>query len=222
MIDAPPPGPTITAVTVSLDAAEAMGAAAAALRACPLIKVKVDASDPVAAVRAVRAGAPTAQLIVDPNESWSLDQLKAWAPEMAALNVSVLEQPIPADADEGLERFDAPVPIAADEAVHTRADLARARRRYQVVNIKLDKAGGLTEALALRRAASEAGMVVMVGCMIGTSLAMTPALHIALDAKFVDLDGPWWLAEDRVNRLVFRDGTLFPPSHHWGMARCGP
>ncbi|HEX8902893.1 N-acetyl-D-Glu racemase DgcA [Vitreimonas sp.] len=222
MIGAPEPRRMVTAVTISLDAPSVMGEAANSLSGCPLIKVKVDANDPVAAVRAVREAAPLARLIVDPNESWSVAQLEVWQAEMCALEVALLEQPIPAEEDRALERLKPLVPICADEAVHVRADLKKLAGRYQAVNIKLDKTGGLTEALALREAASAMGMTLMVGCMIGTSLAMTPALHVARDANFVDLDGPWWLAQDRENRLVFSDGWLTPPSHGWGMHAARP
>jgi L-alanine-DL-glutamate epimerase-like enolase superfamily enzyme len=222
LLGAPAPHAMVTAVTVSLDSAEEMGKAARGLRGCPLLKVKVDATDPIAAVRAVREAAPNARLIVDPNESWSVAQLRTWLPAMAELQVTLLEQPVPAEEDEGLQSLDPIVPIAADEAVHTRADLARVAGRYQAINIKLDKAGGLTEALALRDAAAQMGMTLMVGCMIGTSLAMSPALQVARDAKFIDLDGPWWLANDRENRLVFNGGVLSPPTHGWGMPMSRP
>ena len=205
-----------TAVTVSLDTAEAMGEAARALRGAPLLKVKVDAHDPVALVRAVRQAAPDARLIVDPNESWSVSLLREVLPALAEQDVALIEQPVPADEDEALASFDAAIPICADEAAHTTADLARIAGRYQAVNIKLDKTGGLTEALAMRDGVRAAGLKLMVGCMVCTSLSIAPALLLADGADFVDLDGPWWLASDRAPAMRFRDGWIEPPAGGWG------
>lgn len=205
-----------TAVTVSLDAAEAMAEAARALRGAPLLKVKVDARDPVALVRAVRDVAPDVRLIVDPNESWSVPLLREVLPALAALDVALIEQPVPADEDEALASLDPLIPICADEAAHTTADLARIAGRYQAVNIKLDKTGGLTEALAMRDAVQAAGLKLMVGCMVCTSLSIAPALLLADGADFVDLDGPWWLANDRAPPMAFRDGRIEAPIGGWG------
>lgn len=212
----PEPRDIITAVTVSLDAPERMAEAAAALTHVPLIKIKVDADAPLAPIAAVRRAAPNARLIVDPNEGWSAPLLFDALPQLADLRVALIEQPIPAAEDDALEGLDPLVPICADEAAHTSADLERAARRYQAVNIKLDKAGGLTEALIMRRRADELGLDVMIGCMVCTSLAIAPALLLTHNASFADLDGPWWLARDRDDAMIFKNGGLIPPKKGWG------
>jgi len=217
LIAEPAPGEMITAVTVSLDEPSEMAKAAAAIADAPLIKVKVDARNPIAAVEAVRNAAPNAQLIVDPNESWSCDLLAGLIPALTALHVDLLEQPVPADADDALESIASPIPICADEAAHTSADLERVARRYRAVNIKLDKTGGLTEALAMRRRAEELGLIVMAGCMISTSLGIAPALHVGRTAAFLDLDGPWWLLQDRDSAMRIDKGKLTPPRDGWGI-----
>jgi L-alanine-DL-glutamate epimerase-like enolase superfamily enzyme len=217
LIGALAPQEMVTAVTVSLDEPEEMAKAAAAIADAPLIKVKVHARDPVTALKAVRRAAPNARLIVDPNESWSCDLLSELIGPLVGLKVDLLEQPVPADKDDGLEAIASPIPICADEAAHVTADLGRIRARYQAVNIKLDKTGGLTEALAMRRRADELGFIVMVGCMISSSLGIAPALHVAAGASFVDLDGPWWLLHDRDSAVSFRDGRLTPPRDGWGI-----
>lgn len=216
LIGAQLPAAMITAVTVSLDAPQRMGEAAAAIADAPLIKVKVDAERPLECVSAVRQAAPRARLIVDPNESWPADLLSAALAKLAALGVSLIEQPLAAGADDALEQIRSPIPICADESAHTSADLARVARRYRAVNIKLDKTGGLTEALAMRRRAEELGLIVMVGCMISTSLSIAPALHVAAKARFVDLDGPWWLLRDRDSAVSFNSGRLTPACGGWG------
>jgi L-alanine-DL-glutamate epimerase-like enolase superfamily enzyme len=206
-----------TALTISLDTPEAMGIAAAALTAVPLIKVKIDADDPEACLRAVRAAAPAPRLIVDPNESWTLALLDQLQPLLAELRVDFVEQPLPADEDEGLLGFRRLVPICADESVHVSDDLDRLAGSYDIVNIKLDKTGGLTEAFVLLNAARAKGFGVMVGCMISTSLSIAPALQIAMRADYADLDGPWWLMEDRPGGIVVRDGMIIPPAPgFWG------
>lgn len=210
------PASVATAVTVSIDTPARMAEAAAAIAQAPLIKVKVDAGDPLAAVRAVRGAAPEAKLIVDPNESWTLAMLRQLLPELAALNVALIEQPIPAHADAALEAMTPCVPLCADEAAHTTADLERVARRYQAVNVKLDKTGGLTEAVAMAARAKQLGLTLMVGCMVCTSLSIAPALLIAGEAAFADLDGPWWLARDRAEAMRFENGVLFPPAAGWG------
>jgi L-alanine-DL-glutamate epimerase-like enolase superfamily enzyme len=209
----------VTAVTISLDTPENMARATADVADSPLIKIKVDDRDPEAVVRAVRAAAPEACLIVDPNESWSPAQLRALLPAMAALDVSLLEQPVPADQDEALEGLSPAVPLCADEAAHVSDDLAQTARRYQAVNIKLDKTGGLTEALKMQAEARRLGLQVMVGCMICTSLGIIPALHVAQEADFVDLDGPWWLSNDRADRVGFNNGYVFPAESGWGLPK---
>lgn len=206
----------VTAVTISLDTPDAMEAAAAAVSSAPLIKVKVSSDDPVARVAAVRRAAPKARLIVDPNEGWTAAMLHAHMEKLAALDVALLEQPIPAGEDSAQVGMRPPIPICADEAAHTSADVEALANRYQAINIKLDKTGGLTEALAMKRRVETIGLLVMVGCMVGTSLGISPALLLAQDAKFVDLDGPWWLARDRDAAVHIRDGRLIPSAQGWG------
>ncbi len=216
-IGAPEPVRLASALTIVIDSPEAMARAAAALAHAPLLKVKVDANDPAAQVRAVRDAAPNSALIVDPNESWDRALVEAMQPMLAAARVALLEQPVPADEDDWLERFTPAVPICADEAVHVAADLGRIARRYQVVNVKLDKSGGLTAALELAQAARAAGLALMTGCMVSTSLSIAPALHVARMSDFVDLDGPIWLKEDRPGGVMDRGGLLDPPEKgFWG------
>lgn len=210
--------PVESALTLSIDAPEAMARAAAALACVPLLKVKVDASDPEAQIRAVRAAAPGPALIVDPNESWDRALVEAMQRLLVEMGVALLEQPVPAAADEWLEGFAPAVPICADESVHVAADLALVARRYQAVNVKLDKAGGLTAALELARAARARGLGLMTGCMVSSSLSIAPALHLALLSDFVDLDGPLWLREDRRGGVRKENGLLHPPAAgFWGM-----
>lgn len=217
MLGIPEVGVLETAVTVSLDRPEAMADAARRLAGVPLIKIKVDAKRPEAAIEAVARAAPGARLIVDPNESWSFGLLRDLQPFLRELAVALVEQPLPAEADDELEGFEPLVPLCADESVHVVGDLDRVASRYQVVNIKLDKTGGLTHALHLKSAARERGLGVMVGCMVCTSLGIAPALYVAADADFVDLDGPWWLADDRESHVRIENGRLFaPPGDLWG------
>ena len=217
LLGAPEPGPIATALTVVIDTPEAMARAAAAIAQAPLIKVKVDANDPAAAVCAVRAAAPAAALIVDPNESWDEALLRATMPVLEQCRVAVLEQPIPAGEDGWLESYDRPVPICADEAVHTVAELPTVAARYDAVNVKLDKAGGLTAALELARAARGRGMKLMSGCMVSSSLGIAPALHVARLVDWADLDGPLWLARDRPGGVAADEGLLHPPEDgFWG------
>ena len=218
MIGAPEPGRIASALTIVIDTPEAMARAAAAVAQVPLLKVKVDANDPEAQLRAVRAVAPQPRLIVDPNESWDRALVEALQPLLVELRADLLEQPVPAGEDEWLEGFTPTVPICADEALHVAADLPVIARRYQVVNVKLDKTGGLTEALAVAKAARESGLGLMTGCMVSSSLAIAPALHIARMSDFVDLDGPIWLREDRDGGVKDEGGTLLPPAPgFWGM-----
>ncbi len=214
----PPPGPVTTAYTLGIDEPGAMREAAARHAARPLLKVKLDGERVAERVAAVRAGAPGARLIVDANEAWTPETLRGRLPELAALGIELVEQPLPADADAALADLERAVPVAADESCHTRADLPAIAGRYDVVNIKLDKTGGLTEALALRDAAAAAGFGIMVGCMLGTSLAMAPALLVAQGARYVDLDGPLLLARDREPGLDYHpDGRVAPPPRGlWG------
>ena len=206
------PGPVVTAYTLGIDEPEAMREAAARHAHRPLLKVKLDGDRVTERVAAVRAGAPAARIIVDANEAWTPDSLHRILPELAGLGVELVEQPLPAGSDAALADLELAVPVAADESCHTRADLPVLARRYDVVNIKLDKTGGLTEALALRDAAAAAGFGIMVGCMLATSLAMAPALLVAQGARFVDLDGPLLLSRDRDPGLLYHpDGRVDPP-----------
>jgi len=217
LLGAPEPEPIASARTIVIDTPMMMGCAARRAAHAPLLKVKVDGRLPDAQIRAVRAAAPDARLIVDPNESWDARLVEAMQPVLAALKVDLLEQPVPAGIDACLETFRPLVPIAADESLHTREDLDRVARRYQVVNVKLDKAGGLTEGLHLARAARARGLGLMSGCMVGSSLSIAAALHIARMSDFVDLDGPIWLAKDRPGGVEDRGGTLYPPlPGFWG------
>ena len=206
-----------TALTVTLDRPAAMAAQALALGKVGLIKVKVDAQEPLEQIHAVRQAAPDARLIVDPNEAWSSDLLARIMPDLVALRVDLLEQPIPASQSAALAAMPAQVPICADEACHTAADLPALVGRYQVVNIKLDKAGGLTEALAMLRAARALGFGVMTGCMTASSLSIAPAMLIGAQSDFVDLDGAMLMVEDRPGAMPLRDGQLWPAAPgFWG------
>jgi L-Ala-D/L-Glu epimerase len=211
------PGRLACALTVSLDEPEAMAAAAQAIADAPVIKIKLDGSLVEERLRAVGQAAPRSRFIIDANEGWTLDLLRDVSPLLARMNVDLIEQPLPVGADEGLEGSDPPAPLCADESVHTVAQLAGLRARYQAVNIKLDKAGGLTEAIALLTEARRLGFVVMTGCMVGSSLAIAPALHIAGASDFVDLDGPWWLASDWPGGVRIEGGWMAPPATgFWG------
>lgn len=213
----PEPGAVATAMTVGLDTPENMAEAARLLRDVPLIKIKVDAGNPLCAVRAVREAAPGPKAIVDPNESWTMRQLADWQNELARLGIDLLEQPLSADADNELEGFTPSVPLAADESGHVADDIAMLARRYQVVNIKLDKTGGLTAALNMVEDARAAGMGVMVGCMVSSSLSIAPAMIVATRCSFIDLDGPTWLADDLEGGVSERHGVLSPPKPgFWG------
>lgn len=216
--DAPvAPSSIITAMTIGIDTPDVMANAARTEGPAPLLKVKVDTDDPESRVRAVRAAAPHARLIVDPNESWTVGMVDRAMPWLAALDVTLLEQPVPADDDAGLGDITPLVPIAADESMHSRADLDRVAERYGVINIKLDKTGGLTEALMLAAAAQSKGLGVMTGCMICTSLSIAPAMRVAALSTFADLDGPSWLAADRRDGVSFSDGRVHAPRvGFWG------
>jgi L-alanine-DL-glutamate epimerase-like enolase superfamily enzyme len=204
--------PIETAVTIGLDTPAAMGAAAMLAADHPLLKVKLGADAPAACLAAVRGGAPDARLIVDANESWTLALLDAVQPALVAARVELVEQPLPADADAALAEFLSVVPIVADESVHVADDVARLVGRYPVACIKLDKAGGLTAALALMEAARAAGLDVTTGCMVASSLSIAAARHVAVRSRWVDLDESWWLAADRSGGCAMARGQLFPPS----------
>jgi L-alanine-DL-glutamate epimerase-like enolase superfamily enzyme len=212
-----PPPALISALTIGIDTPGAMAAAAAKASAAPLLKIKVDRDDPAARLRAVRSVAPDARLIVDPNESWDRATMVAMASVLTQLRVDLLEQPVPAGEDAWLEGFNAGVPVCADESFHGVDDLDAVARLYACVNVKLDKTGGLTAALALIPAIRERGLGLMTGCMICSSLSIAPALQVAMRSDFVDLDGPLWLASDRAGGVRDRGGILQPPAQgFWG------
>lgn len=213
----PAPGPQITAYTLSLDTPAKMQAQAAQNAHRPLLKIKLGTPDDMPRLEAVRAGAPQANIIVDANEGWSAAVYADLAPHLVRLGVSLVEQPLPAEDDEALLDMARPVPVCADESCHDRASLSALKGKYDIVNIKLDKTGGLTEALALRAEALALGYDIMVGCMVGSSLAMAPATLVAQGAKVTDLDGPLLLAEDRRAALVFDERGVHPPEAAlWG------
>lgn len=211
------PQPEITAYTLSLDTPEAMQAQAALNAHRPLLKIKLGTPDDMPRLRAVRDGAPRSKIIVDANEGWDAQTYANLAPALKDLGVALVEQPLPAGADEALRDMPRPVPICADESCHDRASLPDLVGKYDVINIKLDKTGGLTEALALRTAARAMGFDVMVGCMVGSSLAMAPAVLVAQGAVVTDLDGPLLLAEDRDQALQYdAKGVHAPDAALWG------
>jgi len=213
----PAPEPMITAETIGIGTVDEMAARAAEMASAPLIKVKLDHQDALEKITAIRAAAPGARLIIDPNEGWQVDQVAEWGLALKDLGVEMLEQPVPAGRDGGLKGLTSPVPICADEACHSRDDLDRLEGLYDMINIKLDKSGGLTEALALKREAEARGFGIMVGCMVGTSLGMAPATLVAQGAAIVDLDGPLLLKDDRQPGLTFTDGHIHPPEAPvWG------
>ncbi|MBY6084551.1 N-acetyl-D-Glu racemase DgcA [Ruegeria arenilitoris] len=213
----PAPKPEITAYTLSLDTPDAMRAQAAKNAHRPLLKIKLGTPDDMPRLEAVRAGAPDARIIVDANEGWTAEVYADLAPYLVRLGVALVEQPLPAGDDEALIGLERPVPVCADESCHDRASLPGLKGKYDVINIKLDKTGGLTEALELRRAAQAEGYGIMVGCMVGSSLAMAPATLVAQGALVTDLDGPLLLAEDRDTPLVFDEAGVHPPQAAlWG------
>ena len=211
------PLPVMTAFTLSLDTPDVMEAEARSHGYRPVLKIKLGTPDDMPRLEAVRRGAPRARIIVDANEGWSPEVYTELAPHLIRLGVELVEQPLPAGQDDMLAEMARPLPVCADESCHDRATLAALNGKYDLVNIKLDKAGGLTEALALRDAARVAGFGVMVGCMVGTSLAMAPAVLVAQGAAYVDLDGPLLLAEDRTHALQYDAAGVHPPDAAlWG------
>ncbi|MGB3447253.1 MAG: N-acetyl-D-Glu racemase DgcA [Xanthobacteraceae bacterium] len=213
----PRPQPCTTAYTISLGSAEAMAKAAGAAAHRPLLKVKLGSDDDASRIKAVRRAAPGAQLIVDANEGWRVDNLVWNLAACADAGVTLIEQPLPAGQDEALATIERRIAICADESVHDRGSLAALRGRYDAINIKLDKTGGLTEAMAMAEAAEALGLQVMVGCMVATSLAMAPAMLLAQRARYVDLDGPLLLAADRDHGLRYDGSTIYPPDAAlWG------
>ena len=213
----PEPQPLVTAYTLSLDTPAAMEAAARAAASFPLLKLKLAGEGDVDRVAAVRRGAPRARLIVDANGAWTDRDVAAEAAALVPHGVELIEQPVAAGQDARLDGVASPIPLCADESCHDRADLDACAGRYAAVNVKLDKAGGLTEALALIEAARARGLRVMVGCMLSTSLGVAPGFLAAQGADWVDLDGPLLLARDRPNGFVFDRARMSPPpSALWG------
>jgi L-Ala-D/L-Glu epimerase len=213
----PAPHSLTTAYTISLDSPDAMARAAAEAAWRPLLKIKVGAQGTPERLRAVRDAAPQAELIVDANEAWEPANLAENLAACARAGVSLVEQPLATGADGALAMISRPVPVCADESLHDRASLARLRGVYDAINVKLDKAGGLTEALALMAEADRLGFAVMVGCMVATSLAIAPAVLLGQRARVVDLDGPLLLAADRPDGLRFEGSVIYPPQPAlWG------
>src|SRR5437763_7263846 len=207
-----------TSFTISLDTPEKMAAAAAVAAGLPILKLKLQGDDlDLARVKGVRESAPAARLLLDANESWSPEHYRKIVPEIHELGAELIEQPFPANADEVLETLDHPIPVCADESCHTTADLSRLTNRYEMINVKLDKTGGLTEALRLTERARQSGFKLLIGCMVGTSLSMAPARVLASAADYVDLDGPLLLARDRDHGLAYENGGISVPSRElWG------
>ena len=217
LLGRPAPEPCVTAYTISLGAPEVMAKAAAKAAHRPLLKIKLGGDGDPARIAAVRAAAPQSQLIVDANESWNEANLEANLAACVAAGVSLVEQPLPAGRDDALAQMTRPLTICADESVHASGSLEALRGRYDAVNIKLDKTGGLTEALAMADAARALGFDIMVGCMVATSLSMAPAMLLTPLARFVDLDGPLLLAEDCEHGLYYQDSLVYPPDAAlWG------
>ncbi|KYG24671.1 mandelate racemase [Bradyrhizobium sp. AT1] len=217
LLERPVPGERTTAYTISLGTPEAMAAATARAAHRPLLKIKLGGDGDPQRIAAVRKAAPESELIVDANEAWTEANLEANLAACAAVGVTLVEQPLPAGQDEALARIRRPLAVCADESVHDRASLAPLRGRYDAVNIKLDKSGGLTEALAMADAAQALGFEIMIGCMVATSLSMAPAMLVTPQARFVDLDGPLLLARDRDHGLRYDDSLIYPPDASlWG------
>ena len=217
LLGRPEPRACITAYTISLGSPEAMAAAAAKVAHRELLKIKLGADGDAMRIAAVRKAAPKSELIVDANEAWTRDNLEQNLAACAQAGVTLVEQPLPAGEDEPLARIRRPLAVCADESVHDRTSLEALRERYDAVNIKLDKTGGLTEALAMADAAEALGFQIMVGCMVATSLAMAPAMLLTRQARYVDLDGPLLLARDRDGGLRYDGSLIYPPEAAlWG------
>ena len=206
-----------TSFTISLDTPDKMGQAAKAHSVAPILKLKLGGDDAdFARVEAVRTSAPNSRLLIDANESWTANHFRSVAPRLKLLGVELIEQPFPAAADEVLEELDHPVPVCADESCHTSTDVPQLKNRYEMINVKLDKTGGLTEALLLCQAARENGFKLLIGCMVGTSLGMAPARLLAGNADYTDLDGPLLLARDREHGLHYANGKIGLPARELG------
>ena len=217
LLGRPAPRPCTTALTISLGTPKAMAAATRKVADRPLLKIKLGGKGDRERISAVRKAAPESELIVDANEAWTSDNLERNLHTCAEHGVTLVEQPLPAGMDEALARIKRPVVVCADESAHDRASLKGLRERYDAVNIKLDKSGGLTEAIAMADAAHALGFEIMIGCMVATSLAMAPAMLIAPQARFVDLDGPLLLKHDRDDGLRYEGSLVYPPEAAlWG------
>ena len=212
-----PPAQCVTAQTVSVGAVAQMQQEASSLGQAQLIKVKLGPDEVVEKIRAIHHACPDSQFIVDANEGWSIDLLKEVAPQLKDLNVALIEQPLPVADDAALEGYECPVPLCADESCHTSDNLSTLKKRYQAVNIKLDKTGGLTEAITLYNTAKSLDFKIMVGCMVASSLAMAPAFLLCNDVDFVDLDGPVLIKNDRPDGFEIRHGVMRAPANLlWG------
>lgn len=208
----------VTAQTISVDTISAMQASARKLNNPPLVKVKLDAESVVEKMGAIHEVCPNSRFIIDANEGWSIDVLDNIVEPLQNCNVVLIEQPLPASRDDELKDFESPIPICADESVHVSNDLRSLRHKYDAINIKLDKTGGLSEAINLLRHARELDFQIMIGCMVGSSLAMAPAYTLCGFADFVDLDGPLLVAQDRPNGFTFQNGIMSSmPPKLWGM-----
>ncbi|MEM7178441.1 MAG: N-acetyl-D-Glu racemase DgcA [Pseudomonadota bacterium] len=213
----PAPGPELTVYTLGIDTPDAMRAKAVENAHRPLLKIKLGGPGDIDRLRAVREGAPESRIVLDANEGWDAETYADIAPVILDLGVEMVEQPLPAADDGALAGMARPLPVCADEACHDRASLPALAGKYDMINIKLDKTGGLTEALALREAGIAAGYKIMVGCMVGSSLAMAPGLIVAQGVAVTDLDGPLLLAEDRPNGLTYDAAGVHPPApEFWG------
>jgi L-Ala-D/L-Glu epimerase len=217
LLDRPVPGERTTAYTISLGTPASMAEATARAAHRSLLKIKLGGEGDPERIAAVRTAAPESELIVDANEAWTPANLARNLAACAAVGVTLVEQPLPAGRDDALARIKRPLAVCADESVHDRTSLAPLRERYDAVNIKLDKTGGLTEALAMADAAQALGFEIMVGCMVATSLSMAPAMLVTPQARFVDLDGPLLLARDRDHGLRYDESLVYPPDASlWG------
>ena len=217
LIGLPAPRPMLTAYTISVGDPAMMAVQAATVSGRELLKIKLDGDDPVGKATAVRRAAPAARLIVDANESWGGLDIERTAAALLPLGVELIEQPLPAGADDDLRHVRSPVPLCADESCHDRASLDGVVGKYRFINVKLDKTGGLTEALALIAAAKRRGLGLMTGCMLGSSLGMAPAFYAAMHGVYADLDAPLLLAADRAEGLRFQHSDVWPPQPDlWG------